>query len=1094
LEVVAPDGEPREFPIDLPSLIVGRADGNGIVIDDLSISRRHARLVIESGNLLVEDLGSASGTFIGGHKIEPNSLNLVEGNQAIRFGEIEAHYRPPDASQAQLEEPTPGAEPADQFEDIPSSAIRITVESPLTPVDPGSVVFGTARIHNRGRVVDLVTVSIADVPANWVTLSRQSFAILPGAREDVTIAFQPPVHADSLAGIYDFSVVVTSGEHEREAVAFGKLTVLPFEGTTLALQPLRSKRQFTVVARNGGNALATYVLSGADDEAAFVYDFEVPSIELQPGEERKVPARVKRPKRQLFGRMTIQPFQVIATPTGSTASAVNVTGQLVVKPPLEKWKRPAMFAALIAVACLAAYAYFYWNDDSSSTKTVTAANPEAAYAGVHMCDKSNPPKVTPAAPAGGGSGAPTFAQNNPQWFKVEYARAADPEFGGTDWCGTTIEQCGCAMTSVATIMAIFNIVTMPDGSELTPKTVNDWFNQDAVKTSRGWVSQGYVFGDVIWTSANELSAEIAKTRPGSPTIRFARTGTGSDDEIRSELKAGRPIVLEVPGHWIAAIGLQGDTILINDPYYGNRRTLDAYKGKVKSSVLFEPSNDLSGVAITVPRDLRVRVTDTSGKVVGTLNTGTGDELKASVQTGITGASYSSRDAWRDPTCVESPPKPGDGTTTILLPGNRQDYKIEVLNPAGGGTSVAIHSYDRNGNSALTEQDSQGPLVMAIGYDPAKAAVESQVISTGAPPAGSATTPSGSAGGTGGGTGGGAAVAPPGGAAVPSAPAAATATPRPPTATPTPLPAPQSVVVNCAVAYTDTPRTAGVTCTGAVTGTYTTTRWVVNGVAAPAPAGSTSLAATFTSNATVTIQMAACNVTACNAGTASVKIEFPAAGTTPTPTVASGATATPTPPPTPGSPPAAVVVTCSYTWAGPQARIDCATSFAEAFTDITWNATGGASPASLTTAQKTFTTFLTGGGTTQITATVCFNGNCSTSAPAILTTGAPLIAAVLALDAPVADIGATCLFVVTASVVNWSSGMPVPTGPITLFDGASPVSTVPIGSGEPIAVFTIHLDAPPGVHLLAASYPGDLNWGPGTTTSGTPVVISGIPCV
>lgn len=993
LEVVAPDGEPREFPIDLPSLIVGRADGNGIVIDDLSISRRHARLVIESGNLLVEDLGSASGTFIGGHKIEPNSLNLVEGNQAIRFGEIEAHYRPPDASLAQLEEPTPGAETPDLFEDIPSSAIRITVESPLTPVDPGTVVFGTARIHNRGRVVDLVTVSIADVPANWVTLSRQSFAILPGAREDVTIAFQPPVHADSLAGVYDFSVVVSSGEHEREAVAFGKLTVQPFEGATLSLQPLRSKRQFSVVARNGGNALATYVLSGADDEAAFLYDFEVPSIELQPGEERRVAARVRRPKRQLFGRTAILPFQVIATPTGRTGEPVTTTGQLVVKPPLEAWKRPAMFAVLIAVACLAAYAYFYWNDDSGGTKTVAAADPEAAYAGVHMCDKSNPPKVTPAVPAGGGSGAPAFAQNNPAWAGEEYAKAKDPEFGGTDWCGSTIEQCGCAMTSVATIMAVFNIVTMPDGSELTPQTVNAWFNQDAVKTSRGWVSQGYGYGDVIWTSANELSAEIAKTRPGSPTVRFARTGTGSDDEIKSELKAGRPIVLEVPGHWIAAIGLQGDTILINDPYYANRRTLDAYKGKVKSSVLFEPSNDLSAVAVTVPRDLRIQVTDRSGHIVGTLKNGTADEVAASVQTGITGASYSSRDAWRDPTCVESPPKPGDGTTTILLPGSREDYKIEVQNPAGGGTSVAIHSYDRNGNSAVTEQDAQGSLQMVISYDPAKAAVESQVISTGATPAASATTPSGAGGATGGGgsTGGGGAVAPAGSTPSPSpAPAAATATPtpRPPTATPTPLPAPQSVAVACNVAYTDSPKTAGITCTGTVSGTYTTTRWTVNGVPAASPAGSTSLAATFTSNETVTVQMTACNVTNCNVGNASVKIEFPPAGTTPTPTISSSATATPTPSPTPGSPPASVVVTCSYAWQGSTAQVDCSTSFAEAFTAITWTATGAASPASLTGAQKTFTTFLNGGGTTQVTATVCFNSNCSTSAPAVVTTGAP----------------------------------------------------------------------------------------------------------
>ena len=34
LQVRTPDGAAREIPIELPSLVVGRADGNGIVIDD----------------------------------------------------------------------------------------------------------------------------------------------------------------------------------------------------------------------------------------------------------------------------------------------------------------------------------------------------------------------------------------------------------------------------------------------------------------------------------------------------------------------------------------------------------------------------------------------------------------------------------------------------------------------------------------------------------------------------------------------------------------------------------------------------------------------------------------------------------------------------------------------------------------------------------------------------------------------------------------------------------------------------------------------------------------------------------------------------
>ena len=179
-----------------------------------------------------------------------------------------------------------------------------------------------------------------------------------------------------------------------------------------------------------------------------------------------------------------------------------------------------------------------------SNQEAKAAGTEEAYAGVHLCDKDGKPtdavKQAEAAasatttssggqiPKGANNdGGPYFAQNDPQWANQEYAKAKDPDFG-PDWCGTTIAQCGCAMTSVTTVMALYDILQMPDGSDLTPKSVNDWFNGNARKTTRGWVSQGYIYGDVIWTAANQFSGEIAKIRPGSPTIKFSRTGTGSE--------------------------------------------------------------------------------------------------------------------------------------------------------------------------------------------------------------------------------------------------------------------------------------------------------------------------------------------------------------------------------------------------------------------------------------------------------------------------------------------------------------------------------------------------------------------------------------
>jgi len=1088
ITVRTPDGKAREYPIDLPSIVVGRADGNGIVIDDLSISRRHARIVVESGRLLVEDLGSSAGTYVGGHKVDPGTPNLVEVDQGIRFGDVEVKYTPPPPVTAAEREAGVAADGSalPDFEEAPSRAISVTLTSPATPVEPGGAVFATAVVQNRGRVVDLVTLGVTGIPAAWVTFSQTTMALVPGARETVTIVIQPPVSPDSLAGEYDFGIVVGSGEHDREALAFGKVTISAFESCDLSLVPVRSKRDFLLVAKNTGNDVATYALSGVDDEGDFIFEFDAPTIELQPGQERRIPFKVRKRKRRWFGKPEFLPLRVIATPTTAAsgdATAVQTQGQLVVTPPLEKWKGPTMLAIVLTILGVGAWWSFEnpeelpswvpWSEKDGNARGTDEG--EAAYAGVHMCDKTEEERSRTLAratpPPAGTTGSPYFAQNNPAWADIEYAKAQDPEFG-PDWCGTTIEQCGCAMTSVATIMAMFQIATMPDGKELTPQTVNAWFNEEARKTSRGWVSKGYIYGDVIWTAANELSAQIAKQRPGTPTIRFAGFGPGTEEEIRAELQAGRPLVLEVPGHYIAAVGLDGEKILINDPYYADRKTLDAYKGKVKGSVHFEPSNDLSAVVITVPKDLRVRVLDKQGKIVGSLNT---EPSTSPAPVGIEGAYLSSRDAWRDPTCVESPPPAGAGTTSIFLPGKREDYRIEVLNPSTGGTSVAIHSYDQDGNSSLQTQDSTGPSVIGMSYDPAQATPQLQVIQ-GTPPGSGTPTPG--TGGTpqlppgGGNTGGNGGVTNPSptpAAAAPSPSPTATRTPQP---TPTPV-VPQAVTVQCNVVYTGPPPSAGVTCTGNVSGTYTTTRWSLNGLPAPVPPGSTAFNTTFTQDTSATVEMTACNITVCKTGSASVVVKFTTATPTPSATPVPG---TPTPvPPTPAvGPPPAVHVECTWSGTGPGAEINCTTQFSEAFNSITWNATN-ASPASLTTGAKHFQTFRVAEGDVMVTATVCLGSTCTVSAPAFAPTGPP--------GGPMAmTLGSNACgtlfqdFVVTLVVYlfSWTSGDPYPTGTVDFFVDGNSVGTGSILPGEPMAQAVATIPTGSGIPF-AATYSGDANW-------------------
>ena len=89
--------------------IVGRAETDGVRIDDPEVSRRHARLVHDERGVIVEDLGSTNGTRINGERITGPSP-LRDGD-VVSFGDVSAVFR--SSSPAQPERRGPSAAASD---------------------------------------------------------------------------------------------------------------------------------------------------------------------------------------------------------------------------------------------------------------------------------------------------------------------------------------------------------------------------------------------------------------------------------------------------------------------------------------------------------------------------------------------------------------------------------------------------------------------------------------------------------------------------------------------------------------------------------------------------------------------------------------------------------------------------------------------------------------------------------------------------------------------------------------------------------------------------------------------------------------------
>ena len=76
----------KEVPLGTHPVTIGRAPDNDIHIDNLAVSNYHARVYVEAGSLVVEDLNSLNGSFLNDIRVE---RALLKDGDTILIGKHE---------------------------------------------------------------------------------------------------------------------------------------------------------------------------------------------------------------------------------------------------------------------------------------------------------------------------------------------------------------------------------------------------------------------------------------------------------------------------------------------------------------------------------------------------------------------------------------------------------------------------------------------------------------------------------------------------------------------------------------------------------------------------------------------------------------------------------------------------------------------------------------------------------------------------------------------------------------------------------------------------------------------------------------------
>lgn len=285
-----------------------------------------------------------------------------------------------------------------------------------------------------------------------------------------------------------------------------------------------------------------------------------------------------------------------------------------------------------------------------------------------------------------------------EWANEDYAEGLDYD------CGSTIADCGCAITSMVMLGRFYDIDIGIDSSNADPGNINDWLNDN----------RGYSAGNLYWSKAVEYLGFIDE----ETDKKMARFSFDYYNEPFSSSRIGdyidniKPIVAysAIFGHYFVVDGRSIDTYTVKDPYWYNTETLNDSRDTANHiqdynsyfaranlfSYLETPKKIAALMSIYLASPAELIITDPEGKRIGR------DPINNIIYNEIPGGSYTLEGA------IISSDDPLDEIhekKVVYIP-NPNDglYNIQVIGTGDGDYTLTFFIYDDEGRSREVIQE------------------------------------------------------------------------------------------------------------------------------------------------------------------------------------------------------------------------------------------------------------------------------------------------------------------------------------------------------------------------------------------------------